>query len=89
MDVLITNDMLCDNSEEVVELYFESGADFELGQLHQATNVPDIDIHNRWLCEQKAKTKNETLKQLIKPVYVRELEGTETVSKHIYKINKR
>jgi hypothetical protein len=89
LDPLITHDLLREAPVELVELYFESGADFELAQLHRSTNTPDIDIHDRWLREQKSKTKYETLAQLIEPVYVGELEGTETVSKRLYKINQR
>lgn len=89
LDLLITHDLLRDDPAAMVEIYFESGADFELGQLHRTNNVPDIDMHDRWLREQKSKTKYETLKQLIEPVYVGELEGTETVSKRLYKINQR
>jgi hypothetical protein len=73
LDILINHDLLREEPAAMVELYFESGADFELGHLHRTTNVPDIDIHDRWLREQKAKTKYETLKQLIEPVYVGKL----------------
>jgi hypothetical protein len=41
------------------------------------------------LREQKVKTKFEALKQLIKLVYAGKLEGMETVSKRLYKINQR
>jgi hypothetical protein len=89
LDEQITSELLRISPVDLVTLYFENGADFELAQLHRSTNVPDIDIHDRWLREQKAKTKYEALAQLIEPVYVGELEGTETVSKRLYKINQR
>jgi hypothetical protein len=89
LEPIITHDMLREFPIDLIRVYFENGADFELAQVHRSTNVPDIDIHDRWLREQKSKTKYEALAQLIEPVYVGELEGTETVSKRLYKINQR
>jgi hypothetical protein len=85
----ITHDVLRDSPETLIEIYFNNGAEFEFAQINRYTSNPDIDLHDKWLREMKAKTKYEAMTQIIQPVYVGELEGTETVTKRFYKLNQR